>query len=578
MIRLADSIRDIQKKLDDSFKDLGNKFSEANASMAAGDFAATGKLLSDLFRLFLERQRHVNQELGRLEADVQKFETQFRDEVTEKEQFKALYHSGMVFSTSTELQGLIEFAMDQMTYHLRADRGFLILINEGGEREFFVHKNFDGDNIDDPSSEVSHSVIAKTLEIMKPVKVDDDSLTESVMKQGSFIRLGLRSVLCVPILHRKRLLGVVYLDRREDSSGFAEQDLVFLMAFSRQIAHRVNELKEMNRVHSEYEMRDRHRLQALRERYNFTELIGTSPRLVEVLEVAGKVAATDATVMILGESGVGKELVARAIHFNSERYEQKFIAINCGAIPGDLLESELFGYEAGAFTGAVKTKIGKFETAHRGTLFLDEIAEMSVNLQAKLLRVIQTREIERLGSTDVRKIDIRIITATNKELGRLVKEGKFREDLYYRLKVVEITMPPLRERREDVGLLVRHFITKYGESRVVDINDDALDVLENYRWDGNVRELENVIQRAVVLTSTAVIQLVDLPHEIVKDSEGGYRLRKDLTLEEAESDFRKYYLIRTLRKVNNNKTKAAELLGVNRTHFLKMLGQLGITD
>lgn len=578
MIRLHDRLKDLQQELDEAFQEMGRRFGECTSSASSGDWKTVDSNLKELFRIFVDRQRRFNQQISRLETDIKKFESQFQDEVVEKEQFKALYNSGMVFSTSTELQGLIEFAMDQITYHLRADRGFLILVNESGERDFFVHKNFDGDRIDDPSREVSHSVITKTLDLMKPVKVDDDTLTESVMKQGSFVRLGLRSVLCVPIVHRKQMLGVVYLDRRDESSGFNEQDLAFLIAFARQIAHRVHEMKQMTDVRSEFEARDRNRLQALREKYDFSELIGRSSKLVEVLEVAAKVAVTDATVMILGESGVGKELVARAIHFNSDRYQQKFVAISCGAIPAELLESELFGYEAGAFTGAVKSKAGKFESAHRGTLFLDEVAEMSINLQAKLLRVLQTHEIERLGSTDLRKIDIRIITATNKDLARLVREGRFREDLYYRLKVIEITMPPLRERREDIGLLVHHFILKYGESRVTNITDDAMDVLENYRWDGNIRELENVIQRAVVLAGGPLIQITDLPDEIVKDVESGFKTTKDLTLDEAETDFRKWYVIRTLRKVNNNKTKAAELLGVNRTHFFKMLNQLGLSE
>jgi transcriptional regulator with GAF, ATPase, and Fis domain len=578
MIKLTESLNDLQQRLDESFKEVSHRISEINQTLAKKDTADCEKQLNELFRTFMERHRQVNARVARLDADVRKTESQFQEHVTEKEQFKALYNSGMVLSTAGELQGLIEFAMDQITYHLRADRGFLILVNEQGDREFFVHKNFDGDRIDDPANEVCHSVIEKALELVRPLKVTDDSASETIMKQGSFIRLGLRAVLCVPIVYRRALLGVVYLDRREEHKGFTDSDLTFLIAFARQIAYRVNELKELTRVQDEFVLRDRNRLQALREKYNFSEIIGRSEKLVQVLEIAAKVAATDATVMLLGESGVGKELIARAIHFNSDRFEQKFVALNCGAIPADLLESELFGYEPGAFTGAVKAKPGKFELAHRGTLFLDEIAELSVNLQAKILRVLQTHEIERLGGTDTRRLDIRIIAATNKELGRLVKEGKFREDLYYRLKVVEITVPPLRERREDVGLLVYHFIARYGEARVTEIDDNALDVLENYRWDGNIRELENVVQRAVVLAGGPSITINDLPHEIIKDVESGYRIRKDLTLEEAERDFRRWYVLRTLTKANNNKTKAAELLGVNRTHFFKMLNQLGITD
>ncbi|HNJ72130.1 MAG TPA: sigma-54-dependent Fis family transcriptional regulator, partial [bacterium] len=454
----------------------------------------------------------------------------------------------------------------------------LILVDEHGEREYFVSKNFDGQNIDDPAAEVSTSVIQKTLDALQPIKVDDDTLSESIMKQGSFVRLGLRAVMSVPIIFRKKLLGVVYLDRREETKGFLDNDLAFLMAFSRQIAFRVNELKEQQHVHTEYERRDRNRLQSLREKYNFSEIIGKSERLVKVLELAGKVASSEVTVLIQGESGTGKELIARAIHFNSDRYEHKFIAINCGAIPSELLESELFGYESGAFTGAVKTKIGKFEAAHRGTLFLDEVAELSMNLQAKILRVLQTKELERLGSTETRKIDLRIISASNKNLQQMVREGKFREDLYYRLKVVEIELPALRERKEDIHLLVSFFVQKYGEQRIQSVSEDAMDILENYAWHGNIRELENVIQRAIILSSGTQIEVQDLPPEIVSKTESGYKVDKDLSLEEAETDFRRWFVLRALRKNNNNKSKAAEMLGINRTHFFRMLNQLGISD
>ncbi|HNB57728.1 MAG TPA: sigma-54 dependent transcriptional regulator, partial [bacterium] len=369
-----------------------------------------------------------------------------------------------------------------------------------------------------------------------------------------------------------------YLDRREETKGFSDNDLAFSMAFSRQIAFRVNELKEQQHVHTEYERRDRNRLQSLREKYNFSEIIGKSERLVKVLELAGKVASSEVTVLIQGESGTGKELIARAIHFNSDRYEHKFIAINCGAIPSELLESELFGYESGAFTGAVKTKIGKFEAAHRGTLFLDEVAELSMNLQAKILRVLQTKELERLGSTETRKIDLRIISASNKNLQQMVREGKFREDLYYRLKVVEIELPALRERKEDIHLLVSFFVQKYGEQRIQSVSEDAMDILENYAWHGNIRELENVIQRAIILSSSTQIEVQDLPPEIVSKTESGYKVDKDLSLEDAETDFRRWFVLRALRKSNNNKSKAAEMLGINRTHFFRMLNQLGISD
>ncbi len=578
MTKASDFIKDLQKTFDDGFKEISARFADLNAGLIQKDYEKLEKTLSVLFKTYMEHHRGLNVQFSKLGEDLKKIDHQVEDISSEKEQFKALYNSGMAISTEGELQGLITFAMDQMTYHLRAERGFLILVDEAGQKEYFVSKNFEGQNIDDPANEVCTSVIHKTLEMLKPVKIDDDSMSDSFTRQGSFVRLGLRSVLCVPIIHRKLLLGVVYLDRRDDSKPFSENDLSFLMAFAKQIAFRVNELKEMKNVHNEFEQRDRSRLQDLREKYDFKEIVGKSEKLVTILELSAKVAPTDVPVLILGESGTGKELIARAIHFNSERYDKKFVAINCGAIPSELLESELFGYEAGAFTGAVKSKMGKFESAHNGTLFLDEVAELSVNLQAKILRAVQTKEIERLGGTETRKIDVRIISATNRKLSDQIKEGKFREDLYYRLKVVEIVVPPLRERKEDISLLVNYFIQKYGQNKIAGISDDASDVLEHYQWDGNIRELENVIQRAIILSAKPTIQLNDLPLEIIAKVESGYKIKSDVTLDEAEKDFRKWFIIRTLRKVNNNKTKAAELLGINRTHFFRMLNQLGITD
>lgn len=578
MLNTTGLLKEIKSITDEGFSDLSARFAELNTLLAKKDSAGAEKALNSLFNTYLEKHRGLNLQLSKLGEDLKKIDHQLEDISSEKEQFKALYNSGMAISTEGELQGLIAFAMDQMTYHLRAERGFLILVDETGQKEYFVSKNFEGQDIDDPANEVCTSVIQKTLEMLKPVKIDDDTMTESFTKQGSFVRLGLRSVLCVPIIHRRLLLGVVYLDRRDDTKPFSDNDLSFLMAFAKQIAFRVNELKEMKNLHSEFERRDRGRLQDLREKYDFKEIVGKSEKLVAILELSAKVAPTDVPVLILGESGTGKELIARAIHFNSERYDKKFVAINCGAIPSELLESELFGYEAGAFTGAVKSKTGKFETAHNGTLFLDEVAELSVNLQAKILRAVQTKEIERLGSTETRKIDVRIISATNRKLSELIKEGKFREDLYYRLKVVEIVVPPLRERKEDIGLLVSYFIQKYGQNKITSISDEASDILEHYQWDGNIRELENVIQRGIILSEKPTIQLNDLPLEIIAKVESGYKIKSDVTLDEAEKDFRKWFIIRTLRKVNNNKTKAAELLGINRTHFFRMLNQLGITD
>lgn len=574
MSKSTSSLSELEGQLKTAFTALSDGFSDADR--LARDNKELKDTLSRLFAVFIQHHRQLVAQFSNLQSDFRKQEERLLELTDERKQFKALYSTGLQMISKDELEGLIEFAMDQVTYHLRADRGFLILVDEQGDKEFFVSRNFDGEVIDEPAAQVSSSVLTKTLEVLRPLKVDDQTDEDTVFKKGSFVKLGLQSVLSVPLFCRGRLLGVIYLDREQGSGVFGESDLEFLLAFAKQIASRVYELREINSLRSEFERKERSRLEELREKYNFKEIIGKSERLVGVLELAAKVAPTDVPVLILGESGTGKELIARALHFNSDRYQQRFVAINCGAIPGDLLESELFGYEPGAFTGAVKTKLGKFEAAHKGTLFLDEVAELSVNLQAKILRAVQTKEFERLGSTETRKIDVRLISATNKELKKLVREGTFREDLYYRLKVVEMVMPPLRDRREDISLLVQHFMLKHGGSDLTGIDDDAMDILEQYRWDGNIRELENVIQRALILSAGPSIRVQDLPAEIIAKVEGGYKIKYGIPLDEAEKDFRRWYIQNALRKSNNNKTKAAESLGVNRTHFFRMLNQLDL--
>lgn len=271
------------------------------------------------------------------------------------------------------------------------------------------------------------------------------------------------------------------------------------------------------------------------------EMIGRSPVMQEVYKSIGKVADSNVTVLILGESGTGKELVARAIHRNSRRHQGPFVKINCAAIPENLLESELFGYEKGAFTGALTRKLGKFELAHRGTIFLDEISEIKPATQAKLLRVLQEKEFERVGGTDTIKVDVRILAATNKNLEEMVREGLFREDLYFRLNVVSIVLPPLRERREDIPLLVDHFLKKYAselQKEIKGFSPEALKLLKEYDWPGNVRELRNVCERAVVMAAGPVILPEDLPFSLQPEGKELVHARREgrMNLKEIVAD------------------------------------------
>ncbi len=313
------------------------------------------------------------------------------------------------------------------------------------------------------------------------------------------------------------------------------------------------------------------------DRYRFESIVGTSGKLREVLEMAGRAAPSDASVLITGESGTGKELLAKGIHYNSSRSKGPFVAVNCAAIPEGLIESELFGHVKGAFTGAIRDKEGKFELAHGGTLFLDEIGDLRVDLQAKILRTLQEREVDRVGGRHPVGVDVRVVAATNKDIERLVKEGGFREDLYYRLSVIVLPVPPLRERREDIPILVSHFLKKFGAGADVRIDEDALSAIKSYGWPGNVRELENVIERATVIRRGDVITLADLPDKLKKEKTDVANIILNLpdegiSLEELE----KSLIVKALERHKGNQTRAAEYLGITRPTLIYRMEKYGI--
>ncbi len=321
-----------------------------------------------------------------------------------------------------------------------------------------------------------------------------------------------------------------------------------------------------------------------RGREPWTQLVGSSPAMLEVYKLVARVSENRSTILIEGESGTGKELIARAIHSNSPRREKPFVPVNCGALPDQLLESEMFGYEKGAFTGAAAAKAGLFESANGGTLFLDEIGDLGAALQVKLLRVMQDQEVRRVGSTTSTKVDVRVIAATNRDLAGLVKEGRFRDDLYYRLNVVRIVLPPLSERREDIPMLAYHFLQKYagGAAHVKGFLPATMTLLKEYAWPGNVRELENAIERAMSLSHGPLLLPEDLPEPLRQqvapagihaESQPG---RADnealLTLDEVE----KRHLVRVLKETRGNKVKASKVLGIDRRTLYRMAERFGL--
>jgi DNA-binding NtrC family response regulator len=319
--------------------------------------------------------------------------------------------------------------------------------------------------------------------------------------------------------------------------------------------------------------------------FGFGDLIGKSKAMREIFSLVRQVADSKSTILVMGESGTGKELVSRAIHFHSNRKTQPFVTINCAAIPETLIESELFGHERGAFTHAIEKKLGRFEIAHQGTLFLDEIGELSLTTQAKILRFLQEREFNRVGGSKTIKVDVRLITATNKDPNQLIKQGRFREDLYYRINVVPIVLPPLRDRREDIPLLLDHFIQKFNSENnkhVKGVSEESLAILMDYDWPGNVRELENLIERAVTLTSNGYIQpnelplsLIHLPEfESIKESVLGGRI----SLVEGEEKFEREIIQDALKKANYVQSHAAGMLGISRRILKYKMDKLGISQ
>ena len=377
------------------------------------------------------------------------------------------------------------------------------------------------------------------------------------------------SLLCVPMIVGERVIGAIYLDARVPTIQFDDTHLRVLQAIAHIAALALENLGQWEKLREEN--------LALRAEIALKhDIVGRSPKIQKVFEFIRKVAPADSTVLIQGESGTGKELVARAIHSNSPRADCPFVAINSAAIAASLLESELFGHEKGAFTGAVSQKKGKMEVAEGGTLFLDEISELAAELQAKLLRVLQEREFERVGGTRSIALNIRLIAATNKSLSQAVEAGEFRKDLFYRLNVVSVTVPPLRERREDIREMTEHFLRKaQGKCQTLarSVSPEALRCLGNYDWPGNVRELENAIERAAVLGTSEIIRPEDLPESIV---EVGDLPGESAKYYAALKDFKKQLIQQALQLANGSYTDAAKALGLHPNSLLRLMRNLNV--
>jgi Nif-specific regulatory protein len=369
------------------------------------------------------------------------------------------------------------------------------------------------------------------------------------------------SFICNPIKNGNQVIGAISVDKPLDTAYSLDVAQQVMAVISTMIARQVIKLETIRLEESRLREENQRLKNELTNKYRITDIIGNSNKMREVFQMISQVSKSNATVLIRGESGTGKELVANSIHYNSLRAKNPFVKVNCAALPATLIESELFGHEKGAFTGAIRQKLGKFELANKGTLFLDEIGSIDLEVQVKLLRVLQEREFERVGGHKTIKTDVRIITATNKNLEKAVDEGVFRSDLYYRLNVFPIYLPPLRERKTDILLLADHFLEKYARENGKDIrrfSTPAIDMLIGYHWPGNVRELENCIERSVLLCEEGVIHSYHLPPTLQTGSESG--TLPALSLEDAISKLEYEMIVDALKNTRGNTTKAADLL------------------
>jgi Nif-specific regulatory protein len=476
--------------------------------------------------------------------------------------YESLYRISQLFNSILEPELLLEQVLDEAIKSVRAERGLLVLSDEKtGALEVKAARGVDR-AIEKELSEVSQTALKEVL-TKREGRIYLDARSAFPAAQSVIIGQ-VRSIACVPLVGKGRLIGAIYVDSRTDKNVFREDTLKFLEAFAGVAALAIENARLYQTLASESgQLRA-----AMREWQQFPEIVGRSPAMQTVYELMNRVIPSDVPVLITGETGTGKELVARAVHYGGPRRDQPFVALNCGGIPENLLESELFGYRKGAFTGAVTDKRGLLETANGGTVFLDEISDLPLLLQPKLLRVLQSGEVRRVGDTTDFRIEVRVISATNQNLAALVRERKFREDLYYRLNVVPIELPPLRARREDVPLLVSHFLKQCAERQqkpIAGIEQAALSRLLQHSWPGNIRELENVIERATVLSAGPRITEADIMLAPAQSDA--------LTAEGSVAEIEKRVVLERLKRFNGNRTRTAASLGISRRTLLNKLAE-----
>jgi len=509
------------------------------------------------------------------------------------------------------LSDLLDRILDTVIEVTGAERGF-VLLSEGGAVKVRASRNIERQRIEGKTSKISLSIARRVLESGEAVLVEDARLDDTFRQYESVSRLDLVSVLCVPLRVREEIIGTVYVDNRLEAGVFGEHHLRLVEVFASQAAVAIDNARlfeenrrreaeieearaELERVNRELENKVIRQSQQLEEtlrllperlpanlKYSYDAIVTRSPAMFAIFEVLDKVTDSDVPVLIQGESGTGKELVARAIHFNGPRASKRFLSENCAAVPANLLESEFFGHVRGSFTGATRDKPGLFELADGGTLFLDEVVDMSPAMQTKLLRVLENGELRRVGGKETIRVNVRIVSASNRDLQVLVAKGQFREDLFYRLNVITVTLPPLRERKEDIPILIDFFLDRVASragTKPLALDSDAFRLLYNYDWPGNVRELENEIERLAALAQDRITP------EILSESilEAGKKTRviwRGRTLREAvvraQESIEREIIQETLEELGWKKTHTAKVLGISRPTLDSKIDKYGL--
>jgi len=457
-----------------------------------------------------------------------------------------------------EIPAQIESLLDAVIEVVHANKGFVIMLRDG-DPEVTAARNVDRETIPDAVTQLSDSILRRCIDTRQPLIVSDAVNDTMFNSSESVLDLQMSSVMVAPLIAQGQLLGLIYVGNDNVVNLFEQSSLEVLTVFAGQASLILQNAILLNQLTT-----DRDRIAEELKAQRFGDIIGSCTNLQEVFRRVEKVASADINVLITGETGTGKELFAREVHRRSNRAEGPFIVVNCGAIPENLMESELFGHVRGAFTGAVATRQGSFQAAHGGTLFLDEIGEMPLALQVKLLRALQERVVVKVGDTKPESVDIRVLAATNRDLEESIKEGTFREDLYYRLNVVNLHLPPLRERGDDVVILAKYLLNKYAAEFGANVNGftpKALQGMRDYDWPGNVRQLENRIKKAIVLADKTLIGPDDLDL-------GAQQQRNIVPLAQAREDFTRSYILQVLERNGGNRTQTARELGVDpRTVF-----------